>query len=532
MCTSIQSIFTWVGALLVNIGFVAIISWGASTLWPLGAVLCALYTACLLALAQWCQTHEEELSSTTEDEAVYHRVHDTNVSLTVNLLYALAVISLGVTGGFLPINLLPACDYRPSDGYEWATNTTGLSTAVKQWIKSGNAPFQSFGYVPKTGTTLFQGSQSGSSYNDGLWTVDGSGNPPALQSKLSNPSNFCSISDDAVCFMAHPKGESQIWCSDGLDFRSGTSGNLGDLFCDEGLVWFQKYDYLYSGKNIYSMDPDTMIATSHSHKVKSSGSDSICGPELIRKQAVLFLFASNLPVLLSSIAIWQYRKIPSMALTVFIGATAVFMCLYLSIKPELKDQHPWDWWGSLAGMAWVLVMTYYRLTIASTKTSWGLAIGAISFVWGTVVWLPLLEHDTLLDWILLNILVFLPLIIAGMVNENMFVLALGGIGLLVDAARFADFVGRHIGDNARGPVSFLVFSLTGLMVGAAGFQLTKWQPRCQEIALSLIQTVNDRWIVIPQDEESERYHQTSLVEQTTPYDSTMVEEDEEEPEQE
>lgn len=76
MCNSLNTTFAWVGAILVNIGFVALITWGASTLWPLGFVLCAIYTVCLYELAIWLrrQENEENITENLEQQQSSHSV--------------------------------------------------------------------------------------------------------------------------------------------------------------------------------------------------------------------------------------------------------------------------------------------------------------------------------------------------------------------------------------------------------------------------------------------------------------------------
>jgi hypothetical protein len=41
-CTA-EEMFAWLGAILVNAGFLSLVTWGATSAWTLGTALCALY---------------------------------------------------------------------------------------------------------------------------------------------------------------------------------------------------------------------------------------------------------------------------------------------------------------------------------------------------------------------------------------------------------------------------------------------------------------------------------------------------------
>jgi hypothetical protein len=59
MCTSAETTFAWVGTVLINLGFLSLISWGAVTSWPLGFFLSFVYTGFLFSLAAY-QDHIRE----------------------------------------------------------------------------------------------------------------------------------------------------------------------------------------------------------------------------------------------------------------------------------------------------------------------------------------------------------------------------------------------------------------------------------------------------------------------------------------
>jgi len=50
-CSSKESVFTWLSALLVNVAFLSLITWGATEFWPIGMGLSTIYTLIILAIA-------------------------------------------------------------------------------------------------------------------------------------------------------------------------------------------------------------------------------------------------------------------------------------------------------------------------------------------------------------------------------------------------------------------------------------------------------------------------------------------------
>ena len=102
------------------------------------------------------------------------------------------------------------------------------------------------------------------------------------------------------------------------------------------------------------------------------------------------------------------------------------------------------------------------------------------------------DNDELWRWVLLNLLVFLPLIFFGAATETVFLMFLGAFGFLIDTGRFAACVGEHIDGGASVPIQFLVFSLTGLGIGALGFQLSMHQHHVNKWALTLVRNLDRR----------------------------------------
>jgi hypothetical protein len=160
MCTTEQT-FAWVGAIIVNIAFISIIAWGASTIWWIGFLISVVYTAMLFGLAWmvdkksgWDVAPAAHNSSSANDEnggehscmensdgssAVHSETEhvvvavpadlsirrsnsvrinpEARMPVLANLLYGLFTLALGVTGYFLPMNLFDCYGSSSSGPY-------------------------------------------------------------------------------------------------------------------------------------------------------------------------------------------------------------------------------------------------------------------------------------------------------------------------------------------------------------------------------------------------------------------------------
>jgi hypothetical protein len=174
-CTSPGTTFAWVGTARINFGFVSLISWDATTWLPIGFVLSGLHTIFLWWLAAWLEKGDHSRVLTTEsvhdprittvvpasdDLAIEPQDHQAGVlvgedthaddlphaarpqlPILASVLCGLALISMGVTGSFIPAKNL-FCQHgggivpRHDSAGKWTTDMSSPpSNGVQQWAK-------------------------------------------------------------------------------------------------------------------------------------------------------------------------------------------------------------------------------------------------------------------------------------------------------------------------------------------------------------------------------------------------------------
>ena len=261
MCTT-EQIFAWVGAIVVNIAFISIIAWGASTIWYVGFLISIVYATMLFSLARTVDKksgwdvvaagtisandndNENSLNDSEENSdgnSVEHNETD-NVVVAVaadpdgvprrssriarmpgsnnattserrmpvlaNLLYGLFTLALGVTGFFLPMNLYYCGPYTSSTATgQWSTDISTLpSDDVRAWASS-TQPHElsraTFVFISNSAggernSTLFQGSDASSNHPQTLWSAGGE--PPINFPQIQNPSHFITTGTGWACF--------------------------------------------------------------------------------------------------------------------------------------------------------------------------------------------------------------------------------------------------------------------------------------------------------------------------------------------
>lgn len=253
---------------------------------------------------------------------------------------------------------------------------------------------------------------------------------------------------------------------------------------------------LETGVLIYSMDPSSMELELHSVRVDVNNQGRNCRKS-VREDAAMSLFVVALPVLLVSMALWRSKQIPSMGVTAVLGLHLIYAVVNVLIRPKEVEQYPrWDWWFAISGGLLILVLSYYILTggddqLRKGPKRWALVVCGMTYMGGTYM-LLFDGLDTLSRWFAWNCITFIPLIIVGASTGATFLMFLGALGFLIDSARLAEYVGGHVSSDVNVPVQFLVFSLSGILVGGLGILLNNHQPIIEEKAEAFVKALNER----------------------------------------
>lgn len=359
-----------------------------------------------------------------------------------------------------------------------------------------------------------------------LWTVNGT--TPPVEHQV-NPDNFIAVSNRTVCFgslASDYQNRPAIHCADKTGiypFKPPSEGEVISytFFASNNTLWFKAsaIESWEDGLLIYSLAPETMNVTLHSFKVNFAKPCS--HDKVLRKQSIVAFFLTALPVTLASAAIWRSQNIPSMAVTTYAGLSAIYITILNVLRPQIHDERPFQWWFAVSSFIWLILLSYFNLLLSTSPRKraplrWGIVVGGLAFL-STAALLPM-QKDRMIDWILLNFLVFIPLLVLGAANSNWFLQSLGAIGFLVDAWRLAYFVGDKIGGDARVPVMFLVFSMTGLLMGILGFQVNQYQEYIAHFASMVVEKVNEaiveptnQGIQVISEETNEEHSVTDLL---------------------
>ena len=86
MClASAEAAFGWASFILVNVAFVCLVSWGASTAWLIGFGACTVYTILLFVLA-YCLDHRGSGGTTNVDdgESRYNSIQSPSESVNAS----------------------------------------------------------------------------------------------------------------------------------------------------------------------------------------------------------------------------------------------------------------------------------------------------------------------------------------------------------------------------------------------------------------------------------------------------------------
>lgn len=353
MCTGCSPTvaFSWLGGLLVNGSFVALISWGTASFWPMGLTLALLYTALLFSGAAWLLKRER------------------SPSIAISMLLLLGVLGVGTSGLILAYNAF-GCSTASSDGstlVDWTFLPPAInaSAALLAWASAdqwSSGSLATFAHAAAAGATFFAGRGS-SNGREVLWRSDGAGVLPLDDSLQSPRSLVVAGGGTYVCFVAYA-GADAVHCYDGAGAAYTTivaaAGSAAPrspralLVDGDGTLWFKSeapFGMSPASGVAFRADPTLTTATLVSIPQlisfwppppppaapgQPAPTDGACDAEGgSRAQALATLLLASLPALVTSIALWLRldARAPSMALAAFLGASAVVLNAYWVVEP-------------------------------------------------------------------------------------------------------------------------------------------------------------------------------------------------------
>jgi hypothetical protein len=536
-----SAVFAWVGALLVNAAFSSLIGWGAWTNSWIGAILCAVYAAVLFFVSGWL------VNRNRQDKPDSNQGN----SVLTSLLYLLFVGAVCVTGLLVSMNIwvsiLSCGEIYDNDNVEQSTYVTDTSTFradVVTWYNAGgpqntNPRPATFGYMPLSDVTIFQGQNGENSENNwstGLWQMSSSRQAPSqISSAVKNPVAFTLIATnssdtEAVCFTCEVERGSVVGCTDGATLTTSTteqsfSRQPYDLYYSsiDGLLWFRAtpsndYDYNYgywSDNIVYSLGPSDVAATVVMRSVKKESNepdsklmDNNNGSCDVRIGNLALLGFVVLPALISSVALYWRRKVPSMPIALYAGLSGFVITLTFVINPAFdRVDILLRWWFFLSSMVWLLMSTGAHLTnrLKASTLSWGINWSSLVYfisVFALFI-IPFDRYDNPGSWIGITLVGFLPLMFLSVATGRLLLLVLGAIGLLVDVWRITDVIVQRVDDGMRVPIQFIILALSGLALGMLGYFLSKRQAGLQRRVDVFATNLLGRWRVEDEDDNDE-----------------------------
>ena len=295
----------------------------------------------------------------------------------VVLLYTLAVISVGVTGLIIPMNIFYCGSFDNSwdhNNYKWDTNASSLPNDVQTWYNdiidgSINYNYKDFATLPNSNVLLFSGSNE-STGNSLLYKYDGTS--VTTYNHFKNPYDFVITSDNSsICIFGYyenPKINDDYIHSTLLSAIACYNKNIDMLriyhthdtsneheymdFYDpnylhpsnNNTLWFIASSYKYHTYNspaVFSLNDQTMGITLHSnlieqneYETKNPISVSCDTDKMIQKRALVSIFTSIMPTLITAIILHKRMKfIPTMSIIIYICITAFIVTLILSVEP-------------------------------------------------------------------------------------------------------------------------------------------------------------------------------------------------------
>eukprot|EP00588_Corethron_pennatum_P032033 CAMPEP_0194349194 /NCGR_PEP_ID=MMETSP0171-20130528/106948_1 /TAXON_ID=218684 /ORGANISM="Corethron pennatum, Strain L29A3" /LENGTH=516 /DNA_ID=CAMNT_0039116613 /DNA_START=186 /DNA_END=1733 /DNA_ORIENTATION=- len=485
-------IISWGNATAWPLGLVLILIYAAALLGAAFYIERRIGTQGEENVDQEAEEAEGQVSSTAQEQQ-----ENDGLAGVVTVIYLLFVFAIGTVGLYLAINLFQ-CGSGGSDGsfsggsgrvswiekenipqdvkdniysydetsgfaYFPSSGVTWFKENIPQDVKDNIYSYDEtsgFAYFPSSGVTWFESrfsdEQNNISSGQYLMSVSGGKSPELLLPVVKYPRLFTKyLNSTCVCGQDYVMDSQEVvYCSsDGSSVELAFNATkdityIAHMYVSpspEDKLWIYTNSNNPYGEVIFSVNTN-MVTEIHSVKEGFDNNDSCEDFEQeSRKFSLMTLFLSCIPVMFTSSFLYQRKNfIPSMVLSFYVGLTGVVATSYLSLHPDVPNDlyDVIKWWLAVSGFALLCLMSYLSLTqrITSAVMSWGIFTFGVSYFAGTMMVIEIFSNfndgSDWWRWIVINIITFIPLIVVGISLGQMFLLALGAIGLMMDVFRF------------------------------------------------------------------------------------------------
>jgi len=147
-----SDIFSWIGGIIVNISFFAIITLSIGDSWIYGCITCVIYTIVLFLLARYFErsNNAENKDDASTYSSIKAEIGSTQVNTApatiVGLLYGLGILALGASGWIFGTNLFEGQMMTFANLFLTAIPMIAISVAL--WVKKS---------IPTSGFTTYVG---------------------------------------------------------------------------------------------------------------------------------------------------------------------------------------------------------------------------------------------------------------------------------------------------------------------------------------------------------------------------------------
>jgi len=498
--------FSWVGGVLVNASFVALISWGTASFWPIGLALAIIYSA-LLFLGAVC---------------LRRRSNAKQLALVIDILLVLGIVGVAASGSILSYNVLGCGAPRPVGpsgseiSWTFPQGAAQGSTEVAAWAalpmyESGQRA--SFVFAPSTASVFFGGNVN-RTFGSRLWVASGSSQPIPLAAELRNPNDLVSTLNH-VCFTAYLTASdtgSAVYCyaADGSSYTTvSVSSAINGRCCSnpqgllviggDKLYWKDQAPFGSSPSEgvVYRAEPPFTSATLLSVPTSAafpppappaspgsgnSGGDGCDSEEGFRRMAIAILFLATLPALVSSVVLWWRLGSPAMSFTTFGAVSGLTINIYAIIDPDGSEAYDLiKWWFLAFGAAWLIAFAFLKLTnrVSTSTIAWAVNVGCLAYFAAAHALTEVPITDVPWRWVVYQFISIIPMLVLAIVVSSTAAalpLVLASAGIFIDAYKIMTEITELVEDEtAKIFIRFLTLGAVGVGVVFAGIAYNRYQ---------------------------------------------------------